>query len=329
MANKLKLGIFGIGQFGLPHLKNWLQVKDVELVGFCDIDKLKQNLIQREFGIPYMPQSDLIDAADVIDVVTPTYAHYEIAREAVEKGRHAFVEKPFTQTLEEGIALRSLAEEKGVKVTVGFIERFNPVFMELSKQTDLKPEFIEVHRMGQFNPYRGIDIPVVHELMIHDLDMVQHLVNSDVRTIHASGTKVLSEEIDIVNARLEFENGCVANMTCSRIAPGKMRKTRIFQRNRYISLDMLNQKAEIYEIRENVDPESLDTERIMAKIPSQYNKGIAYRQIQSSSHNALKLEFESFIKSIVTNSEPPVTSTDAVRALDLAFRIKDRIIHGN
>ena len=298
MNKRIKVGIFGVGRFGSVHLNNLLEIPDVEVIGFCDTNKDRQSRIAKEYGIPLYNQSDLIEKADVLDIVTPTYAHYEIAMQAIEKGKHVFIEKPFTQTQNEAYHLRDAVKKTGVRASVGFIERFNPVFIELQNRCELAPNFIEIHRMGQFNPGRGTEIPVIHELMIHDLDMAQYLIKSKIRDIRASGTSVLSDEIDIVNARIEFENNAVANITCSRIEPMKMRKIRLFQKNKTISMDLLNHQAEIYEIKENVAHEKLDTAKIMSNIPSEFDRGIAFSKIETplTLNPLIPYHYEKYVK---------------------------------
>lgn len=321
----IKVGIFGIGQFGIVHLKNWLEIENIQVLGFCDIDPMKQGLIPREFGIPYMEQKELIAAADVLDIVTPTYSHFEIAKEALAAGKHVFVEKPFTETLAEAGELLEIATQNQVQIAVGLIERFNPVITALKHRYDMKPAFIESHRMGQFNPYRGTDVPVIMELMIHDIDLILHLVNHPVKDIAASGTKVLSGEIDIVNARIEFENGTVANITSSRIAPAKMRKIRFFQKDHYFSVDFIEQKADIYTIQNGESVEGADNEKIMVKIPVGFNKQIHFKELRPKSYNAMQREFNTFIEAVKNHTRPVVSGEDGYKALDLAIRIKERI----
>ncbi|HDR05754.1 MAG TPA: Gfo/Idh/MocA family oxidoreductase [Candidatus Marinimicrobia bacterium] len=322
---KSRVGIFGIGQFGIHHLKNWLALDDVELVGFCDIDPLKQSLIPKEYGVPFYNQSELIQKADIIDVVTPTSAHFEIAAEALEAGHSVFVEKPFTETLAQAEKLIELGKKYGAKIAVGLIERFNPVITALHEILTLRPAFIESHRMGPFNPYRGTDVPVMMELMIHDIDLILHMVPYPLAEIRASGTKVLSNEIDIVNARIEFANGAVANVSSSRVTPSKMRKMRLFQENQYVSIDFIEQKADVYTIDSAEISDETDNRRIMVNIPDGFNKSIHYQQIKPESYNAMQREFRSFIKALECDKEPIVSGEDGLRALSLAIQIEEQI----
>jgi predicted dehydrogenase len=322
---KPRVGVFGIGQFGIHHLRNWQALDEVELVGFCDIDPLKQSLIPKEYGVPYFEQSELIHKADIIDVVTPTSAHYEIAAEALKAGCSVFVEKPFTETLEQGKKLIELSREFGGKIAVGLIERFNPVITGLHDLVTLRPAFIESHRMGPFNPYRGTDVPVMMELMIHDIDLILHMIPYDVLEIRASGTKVLSNEIDIVNARIEFENGAVANVSSSRVTPSKMRKMRLFQENQYVSVDFIEQKADVYTIESAEVSDATDNRRVMVKIPDGFNKAIHYQQIQPEPYNAMQYEFRSFVNALQQGEEAVVSGEDGLRALSLAIQIEEQI----
>ena len=238
----LKIGVLGVGHLGRIHLKCIELVDELELVGFFDPNEknastaLKNHKIQRFDSL-----EDLIAAVDMVDIVTPTTTHFRLAKKSIEAGKHVFIEKPVTNTISEAEELLSLAKEMNVKVQVGHVERFNPAFLSL-KDTDLKPMFIEAHRLAMFNP-RGTDVSVVLDLMIHDLDIVLSLVDSEVKGVHASGVNVVSDSPDIANVRLEFENGCVANLTASRISMKQMRKVRLFQPDAYISLDFLEKNT--------------------------------------------------------------------------------------
>lgn len=223
----LKIGVLGVGHLGKIHVNCIRMIDDYQLVGFYDPDEEKVKAAVEEFGIKSFESiSALIDAVDVVDIVTPTVSHFACAAEAIKKSKHVFIEKPIVTTPEEALELIELASEAEVKVQVGHVERFNPAFTAVSKAVN-KPMFIECHRLAQFNP-RGTDVPVVLDLMIHDIDIVLSVVKSNIRKVHASGVRVVSETPDIANARLEFDNGAVANLTASRISMKNMRKTRIF-----------------------------------------------------------------------------------------------------
>jgi predicted dehydrogenase len=237
----LKLGLLGVGHLGKIHLKNWLDMKDVQLVGFYDPNAEQAQLVSAEYNIPaYASVDDLLDAVDAVDIVAPTNFHFELCEKALKKGKHVFVEKPMCDTMQEAQDLVKLVKEANVKFQVGHVERFNPAYLSV-KDMKIEPMFIEVHRLAQFNP-RGTEVSVVLDLMIHDIDLVLKLVKSDVKQVHASGVAVMTHTPDIANVRIEFHNGCVANLTSSRISMKKMRKLRIFQRDAYIGIDLLEKK---------------------------------------------------------------------------------------
>jgi predicted dehydrogenase len=230
----IKIGVIGAGYLGKIHIRLLKEIKEFEVVGFYDSNDENSKKITTEFGISsFSSAKELIDKCDAIDVVTPTKFHFEYAKIVIEKGKHLFVEKPITSTIDEAQELVKLAEEKEVKVQVGHVERFNPAFTAIQKDCN-NPMFIEAHRLAEFNP-RGTDVPVVHDLMIHDIDIILKIVDSKIKSIHGSGVSIISDTPDIANARIEFENGCVANLTASRISFKSMRKTRIFQKDAYIT----------------------------------------------------------------------------------------------
>ena len=233
----LKIGVLGVGHLGKIHLKCIeMASAHYDLVGFLILDQFTRQKVVEAFGIPaFESAEELMDVVDVVDIVTPTVAHFDLASAAIRRGKHIFIEKPLTHTLEEAEELIRLSQEYGVKVQVGHVERFNPALMAL-EDMPLEPMFIEAHRLAQFNP-RGTDVSVILDLMIHDLDIILSLVRSEVKFISASGVAVVSDTPDISNARIEFENGCVANLTASRISLKQMRKVRFFQKDAYISLD--------------------------------------------------------------------------------------------
>ena len=256
--NNLKIGVLGAGHLGKIHLKLLAETEGYELVGFYDPDPKQVEIAKEQFGISsYSSVDDLIDSVDVVDVVTPTLSHYECASKALRKSKHVFIEKPVTNTLEEAESLMKLAMEANVKVQVGHVERFNPAFIA-GRPYLTKPMFIESHRLAQFNP-RGTDVPVIMDLMIHDLDIILSVVDSSVKRISASGVAVVSKTPDIANARIEFANGCVANITASRISLKNMRKSRFFQHDAYVSIDFLKKKTEIVRLEdESLEPNSND-----------------------------------------------------------------------
>lgn len=316
----LKIGVLGAGHLGKIHIKCIQQAADTyQLAGFYDSDPANAKRIAETFGIQaFNSVDDLIAAVDVVDIVTPTPSHYELARQAMEAGKHIFIEKPLTHTVEQAEALVELARQTGVKVQVGHVERFNPALLALDHMP-LNPMFIEAHRLAIFNP-RGTDVSVVLDLMIHDLDIVQSLVQSPVKQISASGVAVVSDTPDIANARLEFENGCVANLTASRISLKQMRKVRFFQRDAYISLDFLEKQAQVVRLYDQDAPD-LPPDTHMELDTPRGKKLIHLNAPEIEPVNAIKMELETLARSILTDSVPPVSIQDGYEALRLAYAI--------
>jgi len=317
---KLKIGLLGAGHLGKIHLKCLQLLPDVyELVGFYEPQAERAASIAEELGLnAYSDLDELIAAVDVVDIVTPTSSHFEMAKKAIAAGKHIFVEKPITQTLEEGKALLALAQEAGIKGQVGFVERFNPAYLAMAEQ-DISPMFIEAHRLAPFNP-RGNDVSVVLDLMIHDLDILLKLVNSPVRSVQASGVAIVSPAEDIANARIEFENRAVANITASRISMKSMRKFRLFQSDAYISMDFLEKKSELIRLYDS--PEGVEeADRLMALETPQGERYLLVDQPETQAVNAIKTELELFAKSIIEDTEPTVSLEDGVKALELAYQI--------
>lgn len=324
MSEKLKIGVVGAGHLGKIHIKCIQQIEQYELVGFADADEANAKNVSTSLNVPHIESLDeLIESVDVIDIVTPTVTHHKIAKKAILANKHVFIEKPITQTVSEANDLMALSKQQSVKVQVGHVERFNPAFLAL-KGVELSPMFIDVDRLALFNP-RGTDVSVVLDLMIHDLDIILHIVKSPVKSIHTSGVTVVSTTPDICNARIEFENGCVANLTASRISLKNMRKIRLFQNDAYISLDFLEKQAQVVRMfdegDERIDPNNpglhLDTatgkKHILVDMPT----------IQPI--NAIKTELELLHKSIVDDLPTMVTAEDGFRALDLAHKINEQI----
>ncbi len=316
----LRIGVFGVGHLGKFHLNNWQEIDDVMLAGFFDPDDKNAVPVKEKYKIKrYKDAEELMDHCDVVDVVAPTPYHFELCAMALRKGKHVFVEKPLTNTMEEARMLIKLAKESNVKFQVGHVERFNPAFLSLDKTT-LNPMFIEVHRLAQFNP-RGTDVSVILDLMIHDIDIILNIVKSNVSYISANGVAVMSDTPDIANVRIEFDNGCVANLTSSRISLKKMRKMRLFQKDAYIGIDFLEKKTEVIKIDAPGDKNvfSFDIETNHGK----KTIGIANPVIQDV--NAIKMELEQFRNAILQNTETPVTIIDGFRAMDVAHQILDKI----
>ena len=318
----IKIGVLGTGHLGKIHLKLLKEIPAFELVGFYDPDPEAAQKASETFGVPAFPTlQKMLDAVDAVDIVSPTLTHYENAKMAMRNFKHVFIEKPVTATVEEAKKLIKLAKEADVKAQVGHVERYNPAFLPL-RDMDIRPMFIEGHRLAQWNP-RGTDVSVVHDLMIHDIDIVMSLVKSTVKKVSASGVAVISETPDIANARIEFHNGCVANLTASRISLKNMRKVRIFQKNTYLSVDFLEKKTEIFRIAE--DKESLSGGMAMEFNTGDTKKFLAFEAPVIEPVNSIKMELEEFAQSIQENKPTSVTLEEATAALETAHRIAEKI----
>jgi predicted dehydrogenase len=320
----LKIGVLGAGHLGKIHIKCIREISDYELVGFYDPNPETAASVAGEFGLKkFDTLESIIDAADVVDIVTPTVSHFDCAAAALRKSRHVFIEKPIVTTPAEARELMKIAAEAGVKVQVGHVERFNPAFLAAGKYIN-NPMFIETHRLAQFNP-RGTDVPVILDLMIHDIDIILSVVRSNVKKISASGVPIVSDTPDIANARIEFDNGCVANLTASRISMKNMRKSRFFQRDAYISVDFLNKELEIVQMKD-IDHDPADPFAMVLDLGE--GKGMKEIMIDKPAiqpNNAIIAELASFADAIRTNSTPPVTINDGYHALEVAYRILDKI----
>jgi predicted dehydrogenase len=320
----LKIGVLGAGHLGKIHIKCIKEIKDYELVGFNDPDDSNAAKVEKEFGVKrFLSLDELIDDVDVVDIVTPTVSHFGCASAALRKFRHVFIEKPIVTTLEEAKELIKIAGEASVKVQVGHVERFNPAFLAAEPYFN-KPMFIETHRLAQFHP-RGTDVPVILDLMIHDIDIILSVVKSNIRKIIASGVAVVSDTPDIANARIEFDNGCVANLTASRISLKNMRKSRFFQRDAYISVDFLSKEVEVVRIMDAEKTGSIPLGFMIDLGPGKGKKQISFNKPEIKPINAIRLELESFYTAITTNTEPPVTINDGYSALEVAHKIIEKI----
>ena len=320
----LKIGVLGAGHLGKIHIKCIKEIQEYQLVGFYDPDKVNAEKVEKEFGIQQFNSIDsLIEAVNVVDIVTPTVSHFDCAVKALKKFKNVFIEKPVVTTPEEANRLISLTDEANVKVQVGHVERFNPAFIA-AKPYFTQPMFIETHRLAQFNP-RGTDVPVVLDLMIHDIDIVLSVVKSNIKKISARGVAVVSDTPDITNARIEFDNGCVANLTASRISMKNMRKSRFFQRDAYISVDFLSKEAEIIRMKDIKGKIDDPFAMIIDLGKNKGSKQIFFDKPQIKPINAIKTELEYFYKSIVDNTMPQVTINDGYNALDVAYRIIEKL----
>jgi len=314
----LKVGVIGAGHLGKIHLRLLQESSKYELVGFFDANRELATSVEKEFGYKsFKSEEELIASVEVIDVVTPTITHFGVAKKAITAGRHLFVEKPITSTYEEAEELIALAKNHKVKGQVGHVERFNPAFRAVADKIE-KPMFIEAHRLAEFNP-RGTDVPVVLDLMIHDIDVVLSVVKSKVTSIHASGVSVISETPDIANARIQFENGCVANLTASRISLKNMRKARFFQRDAYISVDFLERKCEVVKMKDV--PENPDDFAMILQNAEGVKKQIYFDNPKIDEQNAILEELETFADAIQNNTTPIVTLEQGAEALRVANQV--------
>lgn len=319
----LNIGVLGAGHLGKIHLRCIKEISNYNLIGFYDPDIKIANAVEQEYGIKrFSSLEELTDASDAVDIVTPTISHYDCASVALRKSKNVFIEKPLTTTVEEAKKLINLAEEANVKVQVGHVERFNPAFLAALPAFD-NPMFIETHRLAQFNP-RGCDVPVILDLMIHDIDILLSVVKSNIKKINASGVSVVSDTPDIANARVEFDNGCVANLTASRISLKNMRKSRFFQRDAYISVDFLKKECEIVKMK-NVEGEEDPLSVVIDLGNEKGKKQIFFEKPEINPNNAIKMELETFYDAIVNNTTPPVTIMDGYNSLELAYRIIDKL----
>ena len=320
----LNVGVFGVGHLGKFHLNNWKEIAGVNIVGFFDPNNEVAKEVAEKYNLKrFLDEDKLLDACDIVDIVVPTDHHFSICMRALRKGTHVFVEKPLANTMQEAKDIMNMAREANVKVQVGHVERFNPAFLAL-KDVNIKPMFIEVHRLAQFNP-RGTEVSVILDLMIHDIDIVLSIVKSGVKNIHASGVAVMTDTPDIANVRIEFNNGCVANLTSSRISMKKMRKIRLFQKDAYIGIDFLEKKTEIIKLKE-----AKDTNAFFFDLETPNGtKTISVCTPEIPETNAIKMELEAFVDSILNNKTPVVSEIDGYLAMEVAHQIIEKINNTN
>lgn len=306
----------GAGHLGNIHLKCLGLSDRYHIAGLFDVNTDRAKEMSEAHGVTaFTSLEDLLANVDVVDIVTPTTYHFEVARQAIEAGKHVFIEKPVTTTVEEALALKALKDKHNIKVQIGHVERFNPAILSL-KGRDLKPGFIEGHRLAQFNP-RGTDVSVVLDLMIHDLDLILKIVGGEVIDIQSKRVSVVSKTDDICNARLTFDNDCVVNLTASRISMKSMRKLRLFQEDAYISIDLLEKETQVISLSEPT-PED-DEEFLIETVKGKRKIDMYLPEIKPV--NAIQMELETFHDCIVDDTTPYVSLEDGIRALDLAFKI--------
>jgi len=315
----IKIGVIGVGHLGNFHLKQLKEIPQISISGLYDSDSNRADEISKLYNvISYSSVDKLLKESDTISIVTPTNNHYSVADKALNSGCHLFIEKPITNNIEHAGLLLNKAEKLNKIIQVGHIERFNPAFTVL-KNLDIQPRFIEAHRLAEFNP-RGNDVPVILDLMIHDLDIILSLVKSEIKDIKANGVKVVSATVDIANARVEFENGCVANLTASRISQKIMRKMRLFQERDYITIDFQNGVLEEYKVYDkSPSPKKGDQ---VAELGGEEKKYVLYRKPDVPNHDALREELIHFADSILNVQKPETDGQSAAKALSLALEIQ-------
>lgn len=319
----LKVGVFGVGHLGKFHLNNWKEIERTELVGFYDPNDAQAAEAAARYNLRRFDDPlELIRLIDAADIVAPTNHHFELCQMAIRQGKHVFVEKPLANTMEEARELVKLVKESNVKMQVGHVERFNPAFLAVAGLA-LNPMFIEVHRLAEFNA-RGTEVSVILDLMIHDIDIILSIVKSGVKHISSSGVAVMTDTPDIANVRIEFHNGCVANLTSSRISLKKMRKMRIFQKDAYVGIDFLEKKTEIIRMKSGEQAPGafeFDLETPRGK------KTIQVMNPEAPTVNAIRLELEAFRDAIANNTRTVVSEVDGFSAMEVAHQILHKIGH--
>ncbi|MBK9271727.1 MAG: Gfo/Idh/MocA family oxidoreductase [Saprospiraceae bacterium] len=318
MNRKLSLGLIGLGHLGKIHLQCILNSPEIDLVGCCDLQIESAREICRSAGVRFFEnQEDLLAMVEAVDIVTPTTTHFQIATAALKAGKHCFIEKPVTENSGEAIQLEELSRKNQLKVQIGHVERYNPGYLAV-RNSIRNPRFIEAHRLASFNP-RGTDVSVVHDLMIHDLDLISVIAQSEPVDIRANGVHIVSPKADICNARIEFKNGLVANVTASRISMKQMRKIRIFQDDAYISLDLLTKEAQIISLLAEQQDQTIELDTYLGK------RYVSLQSPEILPVNAIQEELKSFAKSVVMNLPTDVNLNDGIRALKLVEAITHQI----
>ena len=326
MKELIKIGVIGVGHLGKHHVEHFHTIKEANLVGVYDIDKSQSEKISNLYGIQSFDNIDsLLNEVDAVSIVTPTPEHKSVAIKCIEKRKHVFIEKPITSTVSEADELINLARKHNTIIQVGHIERLNPALLPL-KQYDINPRFIEIQRLAPYME-RGSDVPVVLDLMIHDIDLVLTFVSSAIKDIKANGVSIMTNSVDIANARISFENGTVANLTSSRVAKDRVRKIKIFQQDLYITVDLLMSLTEVYRA---VDQKNNNIKAIMsAPLQSKgENRQILYEKPTIIQKDALRMELKNFVGATKKIEKPIVDGEAGKRALDLAIKIQNKILQG-
>ena len=318
MSHKLNLGLIGLGHLGKIHLKCILQVQEIHLVGCYETDPDVKNSVLKEFNVKFFDDlNELLRLVDAVDIVTPTSTHFSLAQQAITQGKHCFIEKPVTQNLKEAYSLDLLQKENKVKIQVGHVERYNPAFAAVFPFVK-NARFIEAHRLASFNP-RGTDVSVIHDLMIHDLDLISVLAQSEPVDIRANGVNIVSRFPDICNARIEFASGLVANVTASRISMKQMRKFRIIQEDAYISLDLASKEAQVIQLLDENEENTLELDTYKGK------KFIKLQDLDIQNSNAIVEELKSFANAVLEDKNCDVSLQDGIRALGLVEAINKQM----
>jgi predicted dehydrogenase len=316
-----KIALIGLGYLGKIHLKLLFENTDWRLVGVYDIDQNLCKQLAEHYNVKaFSSLYEAIEHCDALDIVTPSNTHFDIARQAIIAGKHVFVEKPLTATLKEAKLLQNLVNEAGVCLQVGHVERFNPAFKAAQPYFN-QPRFIEVHRLAQYNA-RGTDVSVVLDLMLHDIDLLLSIVPYNIKKVHAVGSKLVSHSPDIVNCRIEFENGCVANLTANRMAFKNIRKFRVFNADNFVSINLLDKVTEVVKIQNaSVNSKNLiiDTGKYLPK------KEVIFEHPIVLPTNAIREELLSFYNSINSDKNTLISAIDAIKALEVAEEIESII----
>ena len=325
MSRQVNIGVIGVGHLGVHHASHLTKIKNANLVGIFDSDHQRSQEISKKLNTKSFESIDkLLDSVEALSIVTPTSTHRDVAERCIKKGKHVFIEKPVTSTVDDANHLIELAKKHRVIIQVGHIERFNPALLALSN-LQIDPKYIEVHRMAPFMS-RGTDVPVVLDLMIHDIDLILSFINSPVKEIYANGVSIMTNSVDIANARIKFENGAIANITSSRVAKDRVRKIKMFQQDLYVTIDFLAGISEVYKAMDasQNDPDAIMSAPLVGK--DGRHRQIFYEKPTAKKTDALKAELKNYINAVLGKEKPMVDGFAGKQALDVAIRIHDKIL---
>ena len=324
-SQKISIGVIGVGHLGQHHVKHYSNMNNINLLGVYDSDSVQGKKIANTYDTKYFEEAnELMQKCDAISIVTPTESHYDVANSAISNFNcNVFIEKPITETIIQADELIEEAKKRGLIIQVGHIERLNPALRVLDNY-NLNPKFIDIQRLAPYT-VRGTDVPVVLDLMIHDIDILLSLVKSKVKSIHASGVSILTNSVDIAHARIRFENGTVSSITSSRVAKDKVRKIKIFQENLYSTIDLLLSQTEIYNITK--DKHLIENALHIEPFPEKNdNKYIIYEKPEIDEYDPLRAELDNFVNSILKKEKPIVDGIAARNALNVVIKINDMIL---